>query len=615
MNKKIAALVTAGALALGGIALAAPAAADEAAPTQEVASSPDTPITSASEAAPPTSPTTDSPAAPTSEAITTPSADPASPPAASPAVTATIPSAPSQPTPSVERQVAPEKITEWHTWLVTDPSKTGPVGHVSVNAAYFPQDSLKGTIVQPLCGQLVQQDQYTGTRAQLDALYAHQLTWNVQKGHASDNDIPGLSVDDWNLVYGGICPPTIASTLTAQAVCNVNTYDITWTGTVATEHAAAYIAQRVKVLGATPSTIQDGFAPGSGFSFVTHEAGSATSATANVHVHVTQAAAGVNPLDTDATATIALDGNCNVPPQQCVPTGNWYTEDAAPVQREDGLYFEGQGTAVDWYHPVTGNLQGLGNQSITFAGVAGYQPSYTIVLWRTGNTGYANLVAEWYMNGGSASTDGTFAVTPATLFWTNKIASGPGSQGDAQPLSFFVDLWPSNQLIAVGPHLGSASQSSTHSTVTALGGCVTASFVPTKPEGTTRTVERTVTDCDAKTVTLYTDTYSTESVWDAESHSYVDGEETGPVTTHVTRDATDEECPLVVTPPTETPTPTPATAVVVTPTPTSGVLAKTGSNIYDATPIALLGGGGIAVGLIILAVLGLARGRRRGEQN
>jgi len=194
----------------------------------------------------------------------------------------------------------------------------------------------------------------------------------------------------------------------------------------------------------------------------------------------------VPDIEHPAIPAVTCEDTTPTPPAavSCVPTGNWYTEDAAPVQTDDGLYFEGQGKAVDWYQYVTGNLQGLGSQSLTFAQVQGYQPSFTIVFFRntTGpNTGYANLVAEWYMNGGSPSTNGTFSVTPSTLFWTNKITSGAGSQGDPQPLSFFSNLWPNNSLISLGAHLGSAQTSETHSLVTAVGGCVTANFVPAKP--------------------------------------------------------------------------------------------------------------------------------------
>jgi hypothetical protein len=232
--------------------------------------------------------------------------------------------------------------------------------------------------------------------------------------------------------------------------------------------------------------------------------------------------------------TFTKQADCAPPIVQCTNTGVSYSEDAAPVLTADGYLYTGQGQAVDRYTTVTGNLAGLGDASLTFKDVAGYQPSYTVVFNRTGSTGYANLVAEWYMNGGVPSTDGTFHITSSTLFWTNKIASGAGSQGDPQPLSFFSALWPTNTLISVGPHLGSAMTSDTHSVVTAQGGCVSESYAPTKPADLTGTDTGSAepvcvvndngdNDGDA-TTTSWTQSWTQAYVWSDESHSYVLGD-------------------------------------------------------------------------------------------
>lgn len=310
--------------------------------------------------------------------------------------------------------------------------------------------------------------------------------------------------------------------------------------------------------------------------------------------------------------TVVVGDKCPpvIPPAQtCVPaSGDWYSEDVAPVQTETGLLFQGQGAAVDWYHPVSGNLQGFTTQSITFTGVAGYQPSVTLVLNRNGTSGYANLVAEWYMNGGSASTDGTFTVTPSTLFWTNKIASGAGSQSDPQPLSFFVQQWPNNQLLAIGPHLGSAQQADTHSTVTAVSGCVTDSFVPVKPDAIVTHDQSETTDCADGIVIVHHSTTTVDWAWDAESAGYVKQE---PVTTadpDTTRKATAEECPVSTPTPTPSPsqTATPAPAALDTTAPTEQVLAHTGSNTQNLAPWAWGAGflvlGGIATVTIVSIV-------------
>lgn len=299
----------------------------------------------------------------------------------------------------------------------------------------------------------------------------------------------------------------------------------------------------------------------------------------------------------------ALQQSCAPPipePQQCTSTGSWYSEDTAPIQGEDGLDFKGQGTAVDYYQPVTGNLQGLGNQSITFANVSGYQPSFTIVFNREGNSGYANLVAEWYMNGGSPDTAGTFSIDATTKFWTNKIANpAPGSQSDPQPLSFFVQEYPNNELISLGAHLGSAQGDDTHSAVTAISGCASANFVPTKPadEVTVKTTPSTQCTPSGGTETDTTVTTTTPYIWDADNAKYVlDTDNAKAVTTISTRAATADECPVTTT------TSTPPAAISVNSSPTG--LADTGSNI-DASMIAggiMLAGLGFGIGLIIFSI-------------
>lgn len=121
-----------------------------------------------------------------------------------------------------------------------------------------------------------------------------------------------------------VAPPTpsVSASITGVAVCNADThqYDITWTGTVAGVFDG-YVAQRVKYTTAQPPVmVQDGATPGDSFSYTTHAEGTATMANAKFHVHVTQTAAGVNPLDADATGSVTLAGDCVVTPP---PTEEW----------------------------------------------------------------------------------------------------------------------------------------------------------------------------------------------------------------------------------------------------------------------------------------------------
>lgn len=255
------------------------------------------------------------------------------------------------------------------------------------------------------------------------------------------------------------------------------------------------------------------------------------------------------------------------PPVVCTATGSPYSEDTAPTVTADGDLYSGGGGAVDKYWPVTGNMQGITSQSITFADVHGYQPSLTLVVNPNGAVSvadggsgavlhYANIVAEWYQNGGTFDTAGTFTVTQSTLFWTNKIANPhPGSQSDPQPLTFFENLFPANSLISLGGHLGSANPESTHSLVTALSGCVNANTVPVKPDPV---YSQTVVTGDTVCSTDGGGSYDTTTTYYVQNWTFVDGQyvlgdkvldsshEPNPVV--VTTQVGTDVCPQIVTP-------------------------------------------------------------------
>ncbi|MEI2650568.1 MAG: hypothetical protein V9G12_00020 [Microthrixaceae bacterium] len=72
---------------------------------------------------------------------------------------------------------------------------------------------------------------------------------------------------------------------------------------------------------------------------------------------------------------------------------------------------------------------------------------------------FATLVYEPYnQSGGNAGIVpdtwqqwDTLATSPGDgEWWTTKIGSGPGSQGDPQPWSFFVDLYTDGQVVGYG---------------------------------------------------------------------------------------------------------------------------------------------------------------------
>jgi hypothetical protein len=190
--------------------------------------------------------------------------------------------------------------------------------------------------------------------------------------------------------------------------------------------------------------------------------------------------------------------------QTCTATGAWATEDVAPVQTADGLNFAGPNAlTVNYYHPLSGNLQGIVPSSITITKASGIQTSLVWEIFRDGTTGFATIVAEPYMNGWVAGQTGVFTVTQSTLVWTSKIDNpNPGSQAQPITLAAMGALSPTNTLISEGIHLGTNSTAEQFSVVSAVSGCVTANFVP-QPTGTATPSTVTVTAFQATGVAVH----------------------------------------------------------------------------------------------------------------
>lgn len=250
---------------------------------------------------------------------------------------------------------------------------------------------------------------------------------------------------------------------------------------------------------------------------------------------------------------------CPPPPpaaQSCVAVGDWYTEDLAPVQTETGLYFEGSTPSpVNWLHPVTGNFQGWTTASYTLADVQGWQTAYRFVVNpNAGSLHYASVSVEPYISAGYIQgQSGTVTIDGTSLAWSSKIASGPGSQSQPVPLSQFGTIWPDNHFISLGFHLGSTNDSDTFSTVTAATGCVSANFVPTKPDTKVETTEWVDGEfsCGDTTVDQTRTVTRTEYIWDAITRAFLPNGATSSEVEHQTRDLTSEEttvCPVVAEP-------------------------------------------------------------------
>lgn len=286
---------------------------------------------------------------------------------------------------------------------------------------------------------------------------------------------------DKNIGPCGTVPATIGSTVTGQVTCDVTKqlYTIVWSGVV-TGNFPGYVAERVKYTSVNPAvTVSDGVPPGTAYTYTTTAPGSATSASAVFHVHVTQTQAGVDPLDTDATGNVTLDGNCTPAAELCTVTGTPYTEDGFPLFTVDGQRYgnpdasqPAPGHALNWLVPVHGNLQGFTTASYTISSASGYQAAFRFVLLANGTSGYTSVTAEPYLNGWVAGQTGTFTITPATLVWNSHILSGPGSQGSPVSITAMAALIPNNELQSEGIHSGSTFAPGQYTTVSQITGCV-----------------------------------------------------------------------------------------------------------------------------------------------
>lgn len=297
---------------------------------------------------------------------------------------------------------------------------------------------------------------------------------------------------------------------------------------------------------------------------------------------------GTPVVTTSATTREATEVECPIDetptPRACVPAGDWYTEgdDVAPSLSPDGLVFTGgSGDAVGIRVPVTGNLQGWTELS--------YEA--------TGDTGvfYVRIVVDSSADGGHSYSSLTVTsgspVTASSVAYSNKL-------GVSKTLAEWAEFYPNAVITSVGFHLDSAASADDEVVLSsATGPCATVDFTSEQPADIVTTVTEDVTDCEAGTVTTTTTTTTTSFVW--VEGEWVEGE---PVITteDTTRDATEEECPVVVTPPTETPTP----VVPAATTPTSA-LAETGfdmSGVYLYAALSTIVLGAALAGLSAVAL-------------
>jgi len=133
-----------------------------------------------------------------------------------------------------------------------------------------------------------------------------------------------------------------------------------------------------------------------------------------------------------------------------------------PYNVTEGLVFY-KAADMGWVVNTTiGDIDSIG---YTVADGTSYAPSFQLVTFATRggqDNKYGRLVWEPYMqSGGLNANTGTYSNVEDGLWWTNKIVSGPGSQSDPQPLSFFDNEggagWTNVVVYALDVHQGSTT--------------------------------------------------------------------------------------------------------------------------------------------------------------
>lgn len=185
----------------------------------------------------------------------------------------------------------------------------------------------------------------------------------------------------------------------------------------------------------------------------------------------------------DVAAVDAYDENVygTCPTDPCTSqSSTWYTEydDVPPTFVPNGLKFAGPNVpAVGYLHPVSGNLMGVIGTSYTISEASGYHAALVYIINRFGTTGYATISIEPYLNGWAPGQTGTFTVTNTTKVWTSKIPTGLGSQSNPATIAQMSVIFPDNELLAQGIHLGTNSAAGQYTVVGGVSGCGSVSWV------------------------------------------------------------------------------------------------------------------------------------------
>lgn len=216
----------------------------------------------------------------------------------------------------------------------------------------------------------------------------------------------------------------------------------------------------------------------------------------------------------------ALNGWANDPSTDTNPA---YITDSGAVDGKGELQLtipanDNSKTKVTWQHATTGTvplagIQGLGYKDNTPAGTD-FRPAYQLVVNPHTTITFATL--NWEPSNGNPPDGATSGwVTNANiengLWWTSKIATGPGSQSSPASLSVIEALWPDATVSGYGVSIGHLGGNNTAAEVNKVDDisflCGVTTFEPkvsptTTPPTTTTTAPPTVVTTPLTTAKL-----------------------------------------------------------------------------------------------------------------
>lgn len=138
-----------------------------------------------------------------------------------------------------------------------------------------------------------------------------------------------------------------------------------------------------------------------------------------------------------------------------------------PIDGTNSLIFYKAADLGWWVNGVNATIPiaDVGSMAYTVEDSTSFAPSFQLITFRDPANAYGRLVWEPYQQDPAQDqNEGTYTNLEDGVWWTNKIAgTGPGTQSDPQPLSFFHDGggagWTNVRVAAIDLHQGTTTES------------------------------------------------------------------------------------------------------------------------------------------------------------